>query len=218
MSCQLKLWLVVATITLVVADPTSAAPKASASLQDASVLGLQRGLQVQKKAAPLEEEDEHHTDAESWLKTTTIGLQRGFTISKKTTGTSAKAVDAAAAVADEVVAKGLAADDAGKPTWLDTSALGLQRGFVVKKKAKAPAETMKKTTAAGAPNWLETTALGLQRGFVVTKKAPAAAEPSTALGQSGTVLGLQRGIALKKVKALSEDEEEEENTGFGFIV
>lgn len=148
-------------------------------------------------------------DELSWLDSTTLGLQRTFTVTKKPFDTSQKnglvgsknGKNQDQFVDDEAIALGLEIDDAA-PNWLaDATTLGLQRGFKVTKKPANPS-----TNVQGTPgqSLKATTTLGLQRGFKLQKKAnthPEATQQeqfAKPLENDFSVLGLQRGFHVTK--------------------
>lgn len=144
---------------------------------------------------------DENVDEYSWVSSTTLGLQRSFTVTKKPLeATQKKGLEGSNGEKqkeglgdDAAIALGLEIDESA-PTWLaDATTLGLQRGFKVAKKVtntmpsvpeapvpfgKAAAgifQVLKKDVmsqeSSPDPSWKDFTTLGLQRGFKIQKKA-----------------------------------------------
>jgi hypothetical protein len=143
-------------------------------------------------------------DEYSWLASTTLGLQRSFTVTKKPLDATQKdglvgsksGENLKKLVDDEAIALGLEIDESA-PTWLaDATTLGLQRGFKITKKLANPSTNVLEDPA---PSWTASTTLGLQRGFQVQKKSIISDDEITDPSwEDFTTLGLQRGFKTQK--------------------
>lgn len=126
----------------------------------------------------------------SWVDTTTLGLQRGFTVSKKIIETPEMDGDSASAQKtsiEDALLLALEADDALPATWLENAALGLQRGFEVTTTPVPIASNAAKRT------------IDVETKKSPTKEAAKTIPQAPIRGMAGAMtLGLQRGFAVQR--------------------